>query len=266
MHPTIKMKSFTADAPVLGTEREVQYTTQHKGGSLVIPCSMDEALAILETLAGVRKAPETVAAKYPANDPIVIDGERAEALAGKKTNGTHAPAAPAEEAFTPKAVREKEPEPAVETKAEAKVNAPAVSDEPPTHTRKKTTTDKKPRTVADDVAEEKAAAAEPPKEPATAAKEPEAPPAPAQEEAATTSGAAGLDEAYIKSAPKLRDILGHMLEVGKLGTLDALVRECTRLKADVAILSKIPNIEERVIRTLSVMGVHVDGMPATAEA
>ncbi len=151
----------------------------------------------------------------------------------------------------------------------AKVNAPAVSDAPPAPKAKKEKLKKDPaadakRTVADDVAEQaQAAPAELPKEPARASKEPDPEP---EETAGVAETEAGLSEEYIGSAPKLRDILSHMHSAG-LRDFEALVSACEERRSKVAILSKIPNMKERVNKTLFVMGysdAEITGLPPQA--
>lgn len=78
-----------------------------------------------------------------------------------------------------------------------------------------------------------------------------APPAPSA--ASMTNVAGGLDMDYIRSTTKLKDIIVHMRERG-ITTKDQLVERCTAIKAEVAIIARIPNLDERIARTLEVMG------------
>lgn len=193
----------------------------------------------------------------------------------KAANGVHAPAKPAVDpaGASPNLFTGKEPE--------KQVNAAPLSDEPKTGVRAKSEKggkkdkaeakdpDAKPRNVTDDVADlgKETAAAD--AKPAAAAKDPE-PTKPAAEETAaegTATSSSGLDEGYMKSAAKLRDILNHMHENG-LKSFDQLVAACSERKASIAILSKIPNMEDRVGRTLNVMGftpAEVPGMPQVSD-
>ena len=100
---------------------------------------------------------------------------------------------------------------------------------------------------------------------ASAPAAPEAPavaPAPAPAAAAPQAAApapktdvavGGYDVAFITGAQKLKDILQHLLDHGVEKA--NLARVCEELKPQVGLLSRIPNIEERVARTLDVMGI-----------
>lgn len=67
-----------------------------------------------------------------------------------------------------------------------------------------------------------------------------------------TNGAGTWDREYVKGAAKLKDILAHLLEHGV--AKEALAGICIAMKEEVGLLARIPNIEERVARTLEVMG------------
>lgn len=132
---------------------------------------------------------------------------------------------------------------------------------------KKPKADKKAptRTVADDVAaEETKAAAAAPEETAAASKEPEAsPPAPEEEATGgdTASETSDLDEAYIASAPKMRDIVVHLNEKG-LRSVDSILAELNTRK-DHPLISKAVVTEDRIVRMLDAVGIDVSA-PAGA--
>jgi len=75
---------------------------------------------------------------------------------------------------------------------------------------------------------------------------------PTKVETAPPAVAGDLDMDYIRSTTKLKDIIEHMRQRGVPN--DKLVERCTALKSEVAIISRIPNLAERIERTLEVMG------------
>lgn len=146
------------------------------------------------------------------------------------------------------------------------VNAPGATDEPTTGVRakpsekpkaeKKPKADKPARNVVDDVAAHEAATAEPaPKEESAEApkEEPTEAAAPEEQEERTASGS--FDEAYIASAPKLRDIVVHLYENG-LKSVDGILAELGTRK-DHPLVSKAVVNADRVVRMLDAVGISV---------
>lgn len=58
----------------------------------------------------------------------------------------------------------------------------------------------------------------------------------------------------IKNTNSMRDLLTYLSEHG-VDSVDAMVAACTVLKKDVPILSKVPNVEDRVRRALDVLAL-----------
>lgn len=71
--------------------------------------------------------------------------------------------------------------------------------------------------------------------------------------AAANAAANGEVHPDIARAGKLRDVVAVLQDQGHK-TIEALTVECERLKPHVALLSRIPNLKERITRTLEVMG------------
>lgn len=95
------------------------------------------------------------------------------------------------------------------------------------------------------------AAPVPQEAPAPASAPPEVP-APAPQE--SVAGAQAVPE-KIARATQIRQIIAVLEEQGVTGS-EAIIRECERLKAtgQVALLTKVSNVTERVTRALDVMG------------
>lgn len=65
-------------------------------------------------------------------------------------------------------------------------------------------------------------------------------------------GLVSIDVAELAKMTKMRDILDALI-VGGSKSVSDLIAKCKALKADVPVLSRVANIEERVVRTLGVM-------------
>ncbi len=290
MQPTniIRLHAFEVDVLLQGSG---VCRVKYENGNLVIPVgSPEEAFAFLGRL-----APPTMATPLDGVDRTVsnlrkladqLDGteapevrsvvEEATALAASKlhevkTNGAnghakHAEVGSPEAPLKPDMPVDSLRTPPVETPP---VNAPGASDEPKTGVRKttkkadkapKADPDAKPRNVTDDVADQaKADAAEPPKETAAPSKEPDATSASPEEETQEPA-ASGLDEAYITSASKMRDIVVHMYEKG-VTTVDGILAECAARK-DHPVIGKAAMSGDRVERMLMAVGIELPGAGA----
>ncbi len=112
---------------------------------------------------------------------------------------------------------------------------------------------KKPEPAADDApvqgkGEDAAAEAKPEPKPAEKKATTKAKPEPAAE-----GNAPELPD-NIKNTNSMRDLLTYLSEHG-VDSVDAMVAACVVLKKDVPILSKVPNVEERVRRALDVLAL-----------
>ena len=67
----------------------------------------------------------------------------------------------------------------------------------------------------------------------------------------------------IKNTNSMRDLLTYLSEHG-VDSADAMVATCQVLKKDVPILSKVPNVDERVRRALEVLALYPEGEAAQA--
>lgn len=68
---------------------------------------------------------------------------------------------------------------------------------------------------------------------------------------------------HIKNTNSMRDLLTYLAEHG-VDSADAMVATCTVLKKEVPILSKVPNVEDRVRRALDVLALFPEGDAAQA--
>lgn len=93
----------------------------------------------------------------------------------------------------------------------------------------------------------------PPKEDAPAAPAvTETKPAPAEKAAPVdVGGQPGLPD-HIRGTNSMRDLLTYLVEHGA-DSADAVVASCVALKKEVPILTKVPNVEDRVRRALEVL-------------
>jgi hypothetical protein len=72
---------------------------------------------------------------------------------------------------------------------------------------------------------------------------------------ANAKPAAGLDLARILRCKTLKDIIGELQASGIDATVSVMVAKCTELAPKVPLLSKIPNVQERVERTMQILGL-----------
>jgi hypothetical protein len=70
---------------------------------------------------------------------------------------------------------------------------------------------------------------------------------------AKNDGAVTPDVATLATFTKFRDVVQHLLDSGVVA--DDIAKVCDGIKEQVPLLQRIPNLEERVARTLEVMGV-----------
>lgn len=66
--------------------------------------------------------------------------------------------------------------------------------------------------------------------------------------------------AELQKASKLREVLTKLVELGH-SDLDDIIRICTKVQADVPVLAKVQNLEDRIRRSAEVLGL----VPAKAE-
>lgn len=274
---TMKLDTFGGTATIQGKEREVFYS---RGELSISDLDMGEATAFVELLesigAGqglrvveVRGTPRAV----PPSDPVAAAVDAARPVEEPTRIGRAAPA------DTPPPVGRGRREPqvdaaAVETAAAASPAKAPKADKPAGTGRSR----RAPRATDDAVdvdAEEldtKADEEEPPK--TTAAKDDDhdddipfaedtKPKASANGHANGANGAAKSNVVPIASAKtpgdklmnarKLRDVLGCLIDDGVTDP-KALLKKCEELKAaGHPVLDKIPDLEERIERTLSIM-------------
>jgi hypothetical protein len=129
-----------------------------------------------------------------------------------------------------------------------------------------TTADAKPATATKAAPAKQAAKAkdpEPAKEEPKAEAAPEPKPAKEEPKAVTKAAKAKPEEPTdagpelpdnIKNTNSMRDLLTYLADHG-VDSADAMVATCTVLKKDVPILSKVPNVDERVRRALDVLNL-----------
>ncbi len=145
----------------------------------------------------------------------------------------------------------------------ATANGAAKPDKPTTAKPKAETKPAETKAAADPVPEN--TTPEPAKEePAKEAAPKPAPKKAAKEEPAPAGNAPELPD-NIKNTNSMRDLLTYLAEHG-VDSADAMVATCTVLKKDVPILSKVPNVDERVRRALDVLALFPAPSEETAQA
>jgi hypothetical protein len=68
-------------------------------------------------------------------------------------------------------------------------------------------------------------------------------------------GLAGLDMEKLKAQSKLREVIALIVDAGGGKTRADLVRNCLALKAEVPVLSRIADMQDRIDRTLEVLQI-----------
>jgi hypothetical protein len=79
-------------------------------------------------------------------------------------------------------------------------------------------------------------------------------PAPAKE-TPTPAATGSYDVALLAKCKTLRDVIGVLQDAKVSATVDDMVAACESLKGSVPLIGKIPNVRERVTRTLEIMGI-----------
>lgn len=156
-------------------------------------------------------------------------------------------------------------EKAVASHKAATANGAAKPDKPATAKPKAETKPAETKAAADPVPEN--ATPEPAKEEPVkeAAPKPAAKKAAKEEPAPAPAGNAPELPENIKNTNSMRDLLTYLAEHG-VDSADAMVATCTVLKKDVPILSKVPNVDERVRRALDVLALFPAPGEETAQA
>jgi hypothetical protein len=227
MISNLKFRDFRAEATVLGKTRSVCYGAN---SCLVIEdLSVEEAMTIIGLLTGSGvSVGRTV--EVPVKDPDRFVAAVTAAVADAKAQDPEPPKAdkPKAAKAAPKRETKPAPEPVAEAQAEPAVEAtPEPTPEP-----------EKPKAAA---------------KPAAPAKPKEAPPPPDGFTPIELSDA-------IQGTSSMRDLLTYLAENG-VKTVDDLVAQCQHYKAQVPILGKVSDVDQRVRRAAEVLGLF-----ATAEA
>ena len=85
-------------------------------------------------------------------------------------------------------------------------------------------------------------------------------PKPKKEEKADAGGKKAKIIAELSKASKLREVLTKLVELG-YSDLDKIISVCMKVQADVPVLAKVQNLEDRIRRSAEVLGL----VPAKAE-
>jgi hypothetical protein len=225
----ITLVKFAGKAPLLGKEREVEFD----GGKLTLSgLSVGEAEQVLERLGGGADKPATASAPVAANGvskpaapaaaPAAKPAAPAGPVGGVMVGGKAATANSAPTTRAP--MPAKTPAPAAAAPAKVKL-APPPAPEP----------EEEEETAEDDGVE-----------------------------AADTDVEGGGDAqipdatlAEMKKATKIKDVLMPMIELG-INTTKGLVEKCEELKTEIPVLSRIPDLADRVSRAAEVLGVEAN--------
>jgi hypothetical protein len=223
-----RLTGFTAQAEILGALREVVF--KEGAGMMLAGLTLQDAYAILDkltlgTLVSIKPGGEQTA-------PAHSEGRQEAQMPAPAVAAPKADSKPKVEKVAPQKPKEevKEP-PKMDAKKELEVAVAKAE-------------------VAGKVVEEQTKTAKEKLHEAIVKDDAKA--APVAEPAKPAQASAGIAEELIH-ATKLLMVLNHLQDKGFKG-LEALTAECERLKPDVPLLSRIPNMKDRVGRTLEAMG------------